>query len=180
MARANGSADLILHPVRMRIIRSLLGGRRLTTAELAADLPDVATATLYRHVGTLADAGVLEVVSERQVRGATERTYELRTDAAQVDADALAAMRPEEHRQAFAAFTAGLLASFDAYVDRGDVDLEADRVGYRHRALWLTDAELDEFLGELGRLAARWGELGPGAGRRRRVLSTVLIPDEDA
>lgn len=42
-------ARLIGHPVRLRVIIAL-GGRTLTTKQLAEALPDVAQATLYRHV----------------------------------------------------------------------------------------------------------------------------------
>ena len=79
------SADLLLHPIRLRIIQAFLGDRALTTTELRAELPDVAPATLYRQVARLVDAGVLGVVAERRVRGATERTYVLRASSASVD-----------------------------------------------------------------------------------------------
>ena len=49
-------ADLLLHPVRWRIVQAFLGDRTLTTAELHAELSDVPMASLYRHVGLLADA----------------------------------------------------------------------------------------------------------------------------
>ena len=78
------SAELLLHPVRLRIVQAFLPDRVLTTGRLGELLPDVATATLYRQVATLAEAGVLEVVEERRVRGAAERTYRLRTQAASV------------------------------------------------------------------------------------------------
>ena len=38
-------ADVVMHPVRLRIIQQL-GGRSLTTAQLRAALPDVTQATL--------------------------------------------------------------------------------------------------------------------------------------
>ena len=79
------SADLLLHPIRLRIIQAFLGDRALTTTELRAELPDVAPATLYRQVARLVGAGVLGVVAERRVRGATERTYVLRASSASVD-----------------------------------------------------------------------------------------------
>ena len=73
------SADLLLHPVRLRIVKAFLGDRALTTGQLAAELDDVPPGSLYRHVALLAKAGVLQVVAERRVRGAVERTYTLRS-----------------------------------------------------------------------------------------------------
>lgn len=170
------TADLLLHPVRLRVVQALLGGRRMSTRELAAELPDVSVATLYRHVALLADAGVLEVAGERRVRGAVERTYALRSSAAELPPDELAAMTREDHRHAFMAFVAGLLATFDRYLDRDDVDLAADGVGYRMNALWLTDEELEAFAADVrAAFAARAGN-GPGAGRTRRIVATTVIP----
>src|SRR3954469_20006775 len=78
------SADLLLHPVRLRIVQAFLGERALTTAQLREELPDVPPASLYRHIALLVGADVLSVVSERRVRGATERTYTLRLAAAHI------------------------------------------------------------------------------------------------
>jgi DNA-binding transcriptional ArsR family regulator len=86
------TADLILHPVRLRIVRAFLGGRSLTTSALAAELADVPAASLYRHVARLVDAGVLEVVAERRVRGTIERTFVLHVAAANIGASDLAVM----------------------------------------------------------------------------------------
>ena len=72
------SADLLLHPVRLRIVKAFLGERALTTGQLAEELEDVPSGSLYRHVALLVKAGVLQVVAERRVRGAVERTYMLR------------------------------------------------------------------------------------------------------
>ena len=41
------SADLLLHPVRLRIVQAFLGDRALTTSDLAAELADVPPASLY-------------------------------------------------------------------------------------------------------------------------------------
>ena len=56
------TADLLLHPVRLRIVQAFLGDRALTTSDLAAELADIPPASLYRHVARLVDAGVLAVV----------------------------------------------------------------------------------------------------------------------
>ncbi len=172
----SGSAELLLHPIRLRVLQALLGGRRLTTTELRVELRDVASATLYRHVATLVDAGVRDVVDERRVRGAVERTYALRLSAAEVSPDELARMSTEDHRQAFMAFVAGLLAEFDRYLERGEADLAADGVGYRQTALWLSDDEfaqlVDDLRGVMGARAAN----APSRDRTRRLVATVVMP----
>jgi DNA-binding transcriptional ArsR family regulator len=174
------SADLLLHPVRLRIIQAFLGDRALTTAELRAALGDVPAASLYRHVARLVDAGVLSVVSERRVRGAVERTYVLRVAAASINLDELEKMSREDHRQAFMAYVAGLLGDFDRYLVREDFDPVRDGAGYRIAGLWLDDRELADFVRDLMRVVQPRLANTPKPGRRRRILGTVLLPAEDA
>lgn len=171
------SAELLLHPVRLRIVQAFLGDRALTTGQVRELLPDVSTATLYRQVATLADADVLEVVGERKVRGATERTYRLRTEAALVGPEEARRLSPDEHRQAFTTFVAGVLDDFDRYLDGADVDLGRDGVGYRKAALYLTDEELLDLVADLREVVSRRMSLPP-EGRTRRLLTTVLLPGE--
>lgn len=174
------SADLLLHPLRWRIVQAFLGDRQLTTGQLLAEIDDIAPATLYRQVATLTKAGVLTVVGERQVRGTVERTYALSAPDAQISADELHQMTPDDHRRAFMTFLAGLLGDFDRYVEGGDADLERDGAGYRTVGLWLNDDELIEMVGEIGAAVQARATNGPGTGRTRRMLSTVLIPTSAA
>src|ERR1019366_1370003 len=116
------SADLLLHPIRLRILRAFLGDRALTTTELRSELPDVPAASLYRHVARLVDRGRLGLVSQRRVRGALERTYVLRANAATVDVDEVAKMTVEQHPQMFLGLIAGLIGDFDRYLARGEID----------------------------------------------------------
>ncbi|MGW4353759.1 helix-turn-helix domain-containing protein [Nocardia sp. NPDC004582] len=174
------SVELLLHPVRLRIVQAFLGDRTLTTSELNAELGDVPAGSLYRHVARLVAAEVLDVVAERRVRGTIERTYRLRLAAAQLTPEQLDAMGPEDHRRAFMAYIAGVMADFDRYVDRGDIDYVRDGVGYRMAGLWLDDDEFAALGADLGRIIAARLANGPGPGRRRRLLRTIVIPDDPA
>ncbi|MGC8462692.1 MAG: helix-turn-helix domain-containing protein [Acidimicrobiales bacterium] len=171
------NADLLLHPVRLRIVQAFLGDRRLTTGELAAELADVPAGSLYRHVGRLARTGVLRVVSERRVRGASERTYALNVAAAQVGPTEAAALGPEDHSRAFLAFAASLLAAFDRYREgTAAPDLARDGVGYRMAGLWLTDEELGELVHDVAAVVASRRGYRPGPGRRHRLVAGALLP----
>jgi DNA-binding transcriptional ArsR family regulator len=170
------SADLLLHPVRLRIVKAFLGERALTVKQLAAELPDVPGASIYRHVARLTEAGVLQVVAERRVRATTERTYALRVYAAQLQPDEIAAMTLDDHADAFLAYVAGLLGDFDRYVATEPEHPGQDGAGYRVAAMWLTDIELADYLRELAAISQPRLANAPGPGRRRRMLYTVLLP----
>ena len=170
------SADLLLHPVRLRIVKAFLGERALTVKQLAAELADVPAGSIYRHVARLTEAGVLQVVAERRVRATIERTYTLRVYAAQLQPDEIAAMTLDEHADAFLAYVAGLLGDFDRYIGSEPEHPGQDGAGYRVAAMWLTDAELADYLRELAAISQARLANAPGPGRRRRMLYTVLLP----
>ncbi|HEX4107891.1 MAG TPA: helix-turn-helix domain-containing protein [Solirubrobacteraceae bacterium] len=174
------TANLLLHPVRLRIVQAFLGDRALTTSDLRDELPDVPPASLYRHVARLVEAGVLAVVSERRVRGAVERTYVLRVSAASITPDEVERMSREDHRHAFMAFVAGLLGDADRYLAREDFDPARDGAAYRLVGLWLDDGEFAEFLRELNAVILTRAANAPTPGRRRRILGTVLLPGEES
>jgi hypothetical protein len=175
-----GSADLLLHPVRLRIVQAFLGERPLTTAQLSAELSDIPAASLYRQVARLVSAGVLQVVAERRVRGALERTYMLRLTTASIGPEEAASMSVEDHRQAFMAFVAGLLADADRYLQRPGIDPLRDGVTYRLAGLWLDDAEYADLLRDLVRVLQPRLANAPAKDRRRRILATVLLLGDDA
>jgi DNA-binding transcriptional ArsR family regulator len=170
------SADLLLHPVRLRIVKAFLGDRALTVKQLAAEMPDVPAGSIYRHVTRLTDAGVLHVVAERRVRATTERTYALRMYAAQMQPDEIAAMTLDEHVNAFLGYVAGLLGDFDRYIASEPEHPGEDGAGYKVAAMWLTDAELTDYLREFTAITQPRLANAPDGERKRRMLYTVLLP----
>ena len=170
------NADLLLHPIRLRIVKAFLGDRALTTSQLAAELDDVPPGSLYRHIARLTRAGVLQVVAERRVRGAVERTYTMRMAAAQVPPGEFRAMTTGDHAQAFTAFVAGLLADFDRYLAAGSPDPVRDGAVYQVAGMWLTDEEFMEFARDLSAVYLDRLAKPPGKGRRRRMIYTISVP----
>src|SRR6056297_2739225 len=168
--------DLRLHPIRLRIVQTLAGSS-LTPLQLKDRLGDVPQATLYRHLNQLADGGLVEIVEERPIRGTVERTYGLVTSAVSLGDEALESATPEDHFRYFATFVGALLADFSAYLDSSSQALAADRVGYRQVALWLTDDEFDAMTEQMSSAVQDHVDNEPGPGRRRRLLTTVVMPD---
>jgi DNA-binding transcriptional ArsR family regulator len=182
-ARTHGP-DLILHPVRMRLIVALAAGVPMTAAELQERMPDVPPATLYRHLNALRRGGILAVVEEprtppaeeRRTRGAVERRFVLRPGAASLGPADLADATPDDHLRWFASFVASLLGAFGRYVAAGAPDLARDGVGYREVVLQLSDAELATMGAALNAAVMPFAANPPGNGRTARLFATVLLP----
>src|SRR5215211_8115710 len=172
--------ELLMHPVRLRIVHAMSGGVTRTTSDLLARLPDVSKATVYRHVSLLAEAGVLEVVSEQRVHGAVERRYRLYRPHAVINPDAAASMTLEEHRHGFAAGMAALVAEFNTYLHQPNADPTEDKVGYRQIPLWLSQDERDELISRIRTFMGSAMDNRPGPGRRLHLLSPILFPIGDA
>ncbi len=171
-------SDLLLHPVRLRIVLEC-SSRDVTTPDLAARMPDVPHATLYRNVSVLVDAGILTVISERRIRGGVERTLRLASDAGVLDAADAASMSPDEHLRGFTVFAGALIAAYSRYLAQPAADPSSDAVSYRQLALWLSDDELAEMVAAVGAALQPFLDNAETPERRRVLLSTVLMPDAE-
>ncbi|MDF2558966.1 MAG: transcriptional regulator [Microbacterium sp.] len=174
MTPESSIADVVLHPVRIRIVQQL-GGRDLTTAELRDAIPDVSQPTLYRHVAALIDAGVLAVSKERKVRGTIERTLTLGDRMAHVPEAEMQAMSDLQLRSAFLTFLGDVAGRFDRFADQ-DAPGARGFLGFGSVPLYVDDAALETLQAGIATLLEPY-TTDHGEGRRRVSLSTVLIPE---
>jgi DNA-binding transcriptional ArsR family regulator len=177
---AASSASLILHPVRMRILLAFGRGIPLTAQGLADLLPDVARATLYRHLSILVDGGILEVVAEQRVRGAVERTYGLRQGGGSLSMADIETASREDHLRYFAWFAATLIDEYARYLRRDRIDLVTDGVMFREATVYLTDDEAADVAREMWSAVTRRVGTQPSPDRRPRTFAAASFPGEDA
>ncbi|MFC0624194.1 helix-turn-helix domain-containing protein [Kribbella deserti] len=170
--------ELLMHPVRLRIVQAVFDGTPFTTQELRERLPDVSRATMYRQVEILLDGGLLEIDSEERVHGAVERRYRLHSARSLIDRDTAEAMTVDDHRRGFVASTASLLAEFSAYLDQDDANPAADLVSYRQIPLYLSDSEKAALIDALVALLHAHAGNDPSPDRRRHLLAATLFPTE--
>ena len=74
-------AEVVMNPVRQRIFQYFLLHETGTVKDIKKALPDVPSASLYRHVKILADSAILTVVGENRIRGTVESIYRLNKSA---------------------------------------------------------------------------------------------------
>jgi DNA-binding transcriptional ArsR family regulator len=168
--------ELLLHPVRLRIVFAAMDGVPFTTSEMSLRLPDVSKASMYRQLALLTEGELLEVVSENLVRGIVERHYRLVRVRAVIDPAAAAAMTNDDHRRGFAAATASMIAEFNAYLDRPGSNPTADSVSYRQFPLWLSGTERTALVKDVYAVIQRHSKHERSTDRIRHLLATVFFP----
>lgn len=167
-------ADIILHPIRMKIIQVLGGGKRRSIQEIGAVLSDVPQATLYRHVNTLLDHGILQVVQENQIRGTVEKI--LAINETEIHNQGIEKLSPEEHINLFTTFMTNLVGEFSHYTKQPSFDPLHDGMGYRQAMIHLNDEEWNAFIQELRAVMQKAIEKEPREDRKTRTISTIIIP----
>lgn len=70
-------AEIAMNPARQRIFQYFLLHETGTVEEIRKALPDIPSASLYRHIKILADSSILMVVGENRIRGTVESVYQL-------------------------------------------------------------------------------------------------------
>src|SRR5262245_41605335 len=73
--RATQELRALAHPLRLRLVEEFAGTPR-TTMQVPAAMGEPPT-RLYHHVNALERAGILTLARTRQVRGTTEKYYEV-------------------------------------------------------------------------------------------------------
>ncbi|MCL5047278.1 MAG: helix-turn-helix domain-containing protein [Firmicutes bacterium] len=168
--------DLLLHPVRMRIIQAFLGEKSLTTSQLADDLTDIPKGSLYRHVGLLKKAGVLRIVSEKRVRATIERTYMLSLASARLSPKDISDLTPHDLLEGFLAYVSSLIAEGEHYLSNPAAEPVVDGFGFRVAGVWLSDEEYASFSRKLADVYQEAIIKQSGENKKRRVIYTVIIP----
>ncbi|HEU5438937.1 MAG TPA: helix-turn-helix domain-containing protein [Ktedonobacterales bacterium] len=177
---ATSHADLVMHPVRMRLLATL-ARRQLTARQLSELLPDVPQATLYHHLGVLTRAGLLRIVSERRVRGTVEKLYGLANDTAFLGPSELANASRDDHLRYFTIFVATLLADFARYLQQdAPIDPLTDGVGYRETPFYLSDEEYAQAAAAVSQALLPYLNNQPAPHRRRRLVAMIVLPDVDS
>lgn len=168
--------DLIIHPVRLRILQLLRVGP-LTTRQLAGALPDVPASSIYRHVKLLHRHNLIRVAETRRVRGLEERVYAL-ARRPHIGEDDLAGLTADDHVRSFTLYTTALIHDFANYVRGAAADFRPldDRAGYSEALVYASAEEMDAVAEAINAALAPLLANGPGADRRLRKLSVISHP----
>jgi DNA-binding transcriptional ArsR family regulator len=169
--------NLILHPVRLRIIQTLVRRER-NTQHIAEALPDIPVSSLYRHIRLLLESGYIEVASTRSVNGIEERTYRTSESKPPLLSDEdFKGLSKDELQQAFSMLVGMILTSFQDYLDATpEPDWKRDRLSCAEFTFFATPDEFDGIWQNI------WGSLMKAetvpqtSGRLKRKIALASYP----
>lgn len=171
-------ANLLLHPIRFKIVTSL-SNRQMTAGEIARIIPEVPLTTLYRHINTLVDGGVLQIASETQIRGTVERSYIL-VSRPSLSADDLKGMKKQDYHQAFIVYLSSLMSAAQRYLDsKGDneqINPFSDGMDLSLGTVYLSDEEFQVLNKQILEIILAAANNLPEAGRTPRMFTYLFIP----
>jgi DNA-binding HxlR family transcriptional regulator len=171
------TVDVILHPVRMRIIQYLIN-QKLTAQQLKELLPDIPQASLYRNLKKLVETEVIHIVEEIPNRGTVEKVYSIHNPSkASIGLEDLNKLSRDEHMSLFIKFMANLMGEYERYLAQDTIDLAADGVTYRQASVYLNEDEHSQFINEISAVYSKVIKNEPKKGRRRRTIATIMIPE---
>ena len=165
--------ELIMHPVRLRIVRALLF-KPQTTQELAEQLTDVPVSSLYRHLKLLLEGELIGVAETNIVQGIQEKVYEL-VQMPSLNRAEMAEVSAEDHLRYFTTFMAILLQGFADYLEN-EPDFGSDMVGYSEVELWATPEQFANLTQKINAAIMPLLRQEKGEGRKRYKLATVVFP----
>jgi DNA-binding transcriptional ArsR family regulator len=165
--------NVLLNPVRMRIVQHLSFLESATVGKLVELMNDVPRTTLYRHINMLYDRGLLTVVKEEKVRGTYEREYALNTAKLHED------LESNIIEKSVYTLMVKLLADFEVYFKTQGSDPIKDRLFLAENTLLLSDMELGQFTDELFVVVKKYMNFTAEPERKPRVISIISSPYND-
>ena len=162
-------AEIVMNPVRQRIFQYLLVHETGTVKDIRKALPDIPSASLYRHMKILTDNAVLTVVGENRIRGTVESIYQLNKSALEIDdADGAGVQMA----------LLSICASFAKYFAGGHADPRKDMLMLTTCTLTLTDEDFMSFLSEINRLALKYMDIEVRKDSKTRQVTLISAPSD--
>ncbi|MCP3032556.1 helix-turn-helix domain-containing protein [Halobacillus sp. A1] len=169
--------NVILHPVRMKIIQYLSKGAA-TSYEIVKGLPQIPQATLYRHLKILNEENIIHVIEEKKIRGALEKTYALQENGARINAEDFMTMSEDEQIQLFTTLYFYLLNKTEEYI-KSNKNIEKDPFGFNQLDLDLTEDEFANMRKDLLEVYEKYGKRKENNQGKTVQMFQIFLPEVD-
>ncbi|MCP1103334.1 DNA-binding PadR family transcriptional regulator [Aequitasia blattaphilus] len=171
--------DCFMNPVMCRLFMDISANAEMTARQLAESHPDIAQATLYRHLKRMVKDGVIVVVKEKPVRGTIEKTYSISDEFEKGLEDIVESNSGEAYMMLFMQYTSILIKSFQNYCKQDDIDIRKDISAFNIRPIYASNEELESAIIRIMEVVAELACNEPAENRRLRNIGLVVTPPEE-
>lgn len=162
-------AEVVMNPVRQRIMQFLMVHEKGTVKEMKNQLKDIPTPSLYRHIKILVDHSIIVVAEENRIRGTVENVYQLNPKGIAVEDDDGMAVQMS---------LMSICTSFAKYFAQEHPDPKKDMFLLTSCTVMLTDDEFQDFLTQVNELAMKYISKNSTEGCRPRQVTLISSPCE--
>lgn len=171
--------DSLIHPIKSRLLMEISDKKEVTTKQLAAALPDIPHATLYRYVNRMYQDGLIILVSENRIRGVTEKVYSINLELQNIGLEFLEQQGGEGYLLLFTQFMTSLLKEFRIYAKKENIDLQHDGSGFSTCPVYVTTDELQEAMLKVANIIQPLTQNEPAPGRKYHAIATIITPPRE-
>ncbi len=165
-------ADVIINPIRLRIIQYAAHNMPVTVAQIAGAMPDISKATLYRHVRVLVDNEILTVVGQEKIRGTFEQSYSLNLQKINS-----AGQESTAEMQALVYSMLGkLMEDFRQYFSTDTPNPVEDRLFVGANTLYLNNDSYDDFVQDIYAIVEKYSQSPADKNGKVRMITFVSSP----
>ncbi|MGG3178128.1 helix-turn-helix domain-containing protein [Priestia megaterium] len=168
---------ILLHPVRMRIVRALLQAD-MTVSELVIKFGNIPQATMYRQIKVLVDSGLVKVTEERPIMKTIEKVYSVVKEHTQITKEEQSSLSPEEQLEFFTTYYTHLLQEVESYLlnENFKNSLSPNKFSYETISLYLSQEERKELTERYHALLKEFTQRQSPSEKTAFTLSTIFIP----
>jgi DNA-binding transcriptional ArsR family regulator len=155
----SNKVEILMHPVRIKICQALMRNREsgLTPLEMVKILKDVPQATLYRHLQTMADSGIIRVIKEKKVKSVSEKYYVINEEEAKIDGSEWKVLSNKEKLNFISFYQLSLMTQYQSYLKKLDEqNSQEDGATFSVVELNLDEKRFIKFQNELNELMTKY------------------------
>ncbi|PFY15218.1 transcriptional regulator [Bacillus toyonensis] len=175
--------EILMHPVRMKICQVLMRNREngLTPLEMVKIIKNVPQATLYRHLQTMVESGIVRVIKEKKVKSVSEKYYAINEEDAKIEGSEWKRLSNEEKLNYISYYQLSLMIQYQSYLKNlGEQNNQEDNATFSVVELKIDEEHLIKFQNELNELMTKYYHTqskGNEIEAPVRTIAITIIPE---
>lgn len=168
--------ESLTNPVKCKLILAIHAKEKVTAKQLSEACPDIPQTSLYRHLKSMTDDGVLHVVEERPVRGTVEKVYAVVSDFSLDIQRIIEENDGQAYLLLFTQYMMGVLNEFREYTARPNIDILEDGTAFSLAPVYITKEEWMDAAQQIGSIIAGLMKHEKTPERRLHNIGVILTP----